>query len=59
LHLLVDSGGDIILLKSKRLLGTTEFEPIDRVRVKSVEGSVIEALGNTETEILEKLLRIP
>jgi hypothetical protein len=27
LHLLVDSGADISLLKSRRLLGTAEFEP--------------------------------
>ena len=32
-HLLVDSGADISLLKSRRLLGTVEFEPRDRVRV--------------------------
>ena len=31
LHLLVDSGADISLLKSRRLLGTAEFEPRDRV----------------------------
>ena len=42
LHLQVDSGADISLLKSRRLLGTAEFEPRDRVRVKSVEGSVWE-----------------
>ena len=30
LHLLVDSGVDISLLKSRRLLGTAEFEPRDR-----------------------------
>ena len=40
LHLLVDSGADISLLKSNRLLGTKEFEPRDRVQAKSVEGSV-------------------
>jgi hypothetical protein len=31
LHLLVNSGADISLLKSKTLLGTMEFEPRDRV----------------------------
>ena len=51
LHLLVDSGADISLLKSKTLLGTAEFEPSDRVRVKSVEGSVIETHGSTETNL--------
>jgi hypothetical protein len=43
---------DISPLKSKRLLGTTEVEPRDRVRVKIVEGSVIETHGNNETKIL-------
>jgi hypothetical protein len=57
LHLLVDSGADISLLKSRRLLGTAEFEPRDRVRVKSVEGSVIETHGSIETKILERSLK--
>jgi len=52
LHLLVKSGAVISPFKSKRLLGTTEFEPRDRVRVKSVEGSVIETHGGIETKIL-------
>ena len=59
LHLLVDSGADISLLKSKKLLGTTEFEPRERVRVKSVDGSVIETHGSIETQILEGTVRIP
>jgi hypothetical protein len=52
LYFLVDSGADISLLKSKRLLSTAKFEPRDRVRVKSVEGSVIETNGSIETNIL-------
>ena len=59
LQLLVDSGADISLLKSRKLLGTAEFEPRDRVRVKSVEGSVIETHGSTETKILKGSLQIP
>jgi len=31
LYLLVDSGADISLLKSRKLLGTAEFKPRDRV----------------------------
>jgi hypothetical protein len=31
LYFLVDSGADISLLRSKRLLNTAEFEPRDRV----------------------------
>jgi len=59
LHLLVDSGANISLLKSRRLLGTAEFEPRDRVGVKSVEGSIIETQGSIETKILEGSLQIP
>jgi hypothetical protein len=58
LQLLVDNRDDISLLKSKTLLGTTEYEPRDRVGVKSVEGSVIETYWSFETEILEGLLQI-
>ena len=58
-HLLAHSGANISLLKSWRLLGTVEFEPRDRVRVKSVEGSIIETHGSIETNILERFLQIP
>jgi hypothetical protein len=40
-------------------LGTAEFEPKDRVRVKSVEGSVIETSGSMETRIRERETDIP
>ena len=59
LHFLVDSGADISLVKSYKLLGTAEFEPNDRVRVKSVEGSVIETHGSIETRIREGGIDIP
>lgn len=59
MHLLVDSGADISLLKSRRLLVTAEFEPRDRVRVNSVEGSVIETHRSIETKILEGSIQIP
>lgn len=41
LFFLVDSGADISLLTSMWLIGTTESEPQKKVRVKSVEGSVL------------------
>jgi len=50
LYFLVDSGADISLAKSEKLLSTAEFEPRDRVRVKSVEGSIIETHGSLETQ---------
>jgi hypothetical protein len=59
LQLLVDSGADIRLLKGRRLLRTSEFEPRDRVRVKSVEGFVTETHGSTETQILRNLYKFP
>jgi hypothetical protein len=41
------------------LFGTAEFEPKDRVRVKSVEGSVIETHGSIENWIREGGIGIP
>ena len=51
LYFLVDSRADISLVKSYKMLGTGEFEPKDRVCVKSVEGSIIETHGSTGTQI--------
>jgi hypothetical protein len=59
LYLLVDSGADISVLKSRNLRGETEFEPRDTVRVKSVEGSVIETHGNIEAKIRDGAVEIP
>jgi hypothetical protein len=59
LNLLVDSGADISLLKSKNLLGTVEFEPDERVRLKSVDGSVIETHGSLEIKVQEGQVEIP
>ena len=50
LYFLVESGADISLVKSEKLLSTAEFEPRDRVRIKSVEGSIIETHGSLETQ---------
>jgi hypothetical protein len=58
-YLLVDSGADISLVKNYKLLGTAEFELKDRVRVKSVEGSVIETHVNIEILIREGGIDIP
>jgi len=59
LYFLVHSGADISLVKSYKLLGTAEFEPKDRVRVKRVEGSVNETHGSIETRIREGRIDIP
>ena len=55
----MDSGADISLVKSKKLLGMAEFEPRDQVRVKSVEGSMIETYGSLDTHVLEGEMSIP
>jgi hypothetical protein len=59
LHFLVDSGTDISLVESYKLLGTDEFEPKDRVRIKCREGSIIETHGSIETWIREGGIDIP
>ena len=56
---MVISGPDISLVKSEKLLGTAEFEARDRVRVKSVEGSIIETHGSLETRAREGEMSIP
>ena len=55
----MDSGADISLVKGQNLLGTTEFEPRDRVRVKGVVGSTLETHGSIETPIQAEGLEIP
>ena len=55
----MDNGADISLVRGQKLLGTTEFEPRDRVRVKGVDGSTLETHGSTETLIKADGLEIP
>jgi hypothetical protein len=59
LYLLVDSGADISWLKVQKLSGTAEFESKEKVRIKSVEGSVIETHGSIEAKIQEGDVEIP
>ncbi len=59
LLLLVDSGADISLIKSEGLVGTTEFEHEERVRMKSVDGCIIETHGSIRANIVEGVLQIP
>ena len=40
-------------------MGSAEFEPKEKVRVKSVDGSVIETHGSIETKITECDIEIP
>ena len=59
LFFLVDSGADISPIRGKRLLETTEFEPRDRVRAKSIDGSGFETHGSIATRIKVDGLEIP
>ncbi len=49
--LLVDTGADICLLKPYNLDKTRTFDPDGKVRVKSVDGSIIETLGTVQTVV--------
>ena len=59
LYFLVDSGADFSLVKSRKLLGTAEFEPEDRVRFKGVDGSTLETHGSIKTQIKADGVNIP
>ena len=45
-------------MKGQNLLGNTEFEPRDRVRVKCVDGLTLETHGSIETLIQAEGLEI-
>jgi hypothetical protein len=59
LYFFMDSGADISLVKSINLLEIAEFEPRERVRVKIVDGSILETNGSIETRIRADGLEIP
>ena len=59
LYFLVDSGADISSVKSKKLLSTAQFEPRDQVRVKSIEGSIIETHDSLDARVREGEMSIP
>ena len=48
---LIDRGADISLLKGDNLIGTTEYDPERKVKVKCVEGSPMETHGALEARI--------
>jgi hypothetical protein len=51
----MDTGADISLIRS----ATTEFEPINKVRVKDVVGSVIKTYGTIRANIMEENFKFP
>jgi hypothetical protein len=48
---LIDTGVDISLLKGNKLVGTTEYDPEKKVKVKCVDGSPMENHGVLEARI--------
>jgi hypothetical protein len=56
---LLDTGADVSVISSKKLIGTTKFEPRRKTRLKSVNGAVIETHGIVEANILEGSVSIP
>jgi hypothetical protein len=49
---IVSANNSLATNKTRQLLDTAEFQPRDRVRVKSVEGSMIETHGSLQTQVL-------
>jgi predicted aspartyl protease len=58
LYFLLDTGADVSIIKSEKLIGSTEFEPREKVKLKSVEGSIIEH-GSVSARIHEGKATIP
>jgi hypothetical protein len=48
---LIDTGADISLVKGEKLIGSTEFDPSQKVKVKCVDGSPLETHGVVDTLI--------
>jgi hypothetical protein len=59
LSLLVDTGADVSLLKLDNLDRSKKFHPDSRIRVKSVDGSIIETFGTVKTVVIVDPLKIP
>ena len=48
---LIDTGADISLLKGNKLIGTTEYDPENKEKVKCLDGSPMETHGVLEARI--------
>jgi transposase InsO family protein len=59
LLLLVDTGADVSLLKPTNLDKSKLFDPDGRVKVKSVDGTIIETFGTVRTSVIVDFLKIP
>jgi predicted aspartyl protease len=59
LKFLLDTGADMCLVKSTKLLGTTEFDPQQKVKVKSIDGSIVKTHGIVNICVHKGELNIP
>jgi hypothetical protein len=53
LRFLVDTGADISLIRNTKLKGEAEFEPDRRVKVRGIDGSVVQTYGVIEVQVQE------
>ena len=58
LKFLVDTGADISLIKSTKLMGEAVFDPTRKITVRAENGSVVETYGVIEVGIQEGKFRI-
>lgn len=56
---MLDTGAEVSVIKSKRLIGSTRLDPQRKVRLKSVDGSIIETHGVVKARVEEGKLKIP
>jgi hypothetical protein len=56
---LLDTGAEVSVIKSQKLIGDTRFDPRQKVKLKSVDGAVVETYGQIEAKITEGNLKIP
>jgi hypothetical protein len=48
---LVDTGADIMLVKGNKVIGTTEYDPENKVTVKCVDGLPMQTHESVEARI--------
>jgi hypothetical protein len=46
-------------VKSQKLIGSTRYEPQQKLELKSVDGSVVETYGLIEAKVEEGSLKVP
>jgi hypothetical protein len=49
----------VSVINSQKLIGATKFEPQQKVRLKSINGLIVETHGLVETDIIEGSIQIP